>query len=106
MHRKAHRATHHKKHGKAHHRSHHKAHHTEVLAVTMLFLFSAYVLLLSNTTASATAMATGSVSFAEDSPVTTAGLAAAGTNSYSITLMFVLSLAFLVPVEVWLRKGE
>lgn len=93
----------------ARHRTAGKSRHAnqaEVLALVMLGIFSAYVLLLSNTSASALAIAKGSVVFAEDSPVRSAGLAAAGSNAYSIPLMFVLSLAFLVPAEMLLRKQK
>ncbi|GEM_PF-3484993 len=82
---------------------HRKAQETEILAIAMLVIFSAYVFMLANSAVGATAMATGSVSFAQDG-IGSTGLITSGSNAYSIVLMFVLSLAFLAPVEIWLRR--
>jgi hypothetical protein len=76
----------------------------ELAALAVFAIFTAYVMLLSNTALSATALSTGSVLYASDNPVSVSGLASAGSNSYSIALMWVLSLALLAPVELWLRK--
>jgi len=78
-------------------------HEPEVIAMVVFFLFSAYILLLTNTGVATTAMATGSVSFAP--PPTTAQLTT-GTNAYSIILMFIMSLAFLIPAEIWIRNHK
>ena len=78
-------------------------HEPEVIALIVFFLFSAYILLLTNTGVAATAMATGSVAFA---PAPTTAQLTAGTNAYSIILMFVLSLVFLVPAELWIRNHK